>query len=171
MKFLTELLAKNHSKAKFSCGNDLLDNYLHRQAGQDVKRKLTACFVSIDAKSGLIQGYYTLSNSRVPLAQVPESFRKKLTPSYTAVPTTLLGRLAIDQKYQGKGLGKLLLIDALKRSYFTGEQIGSYSVIVDPIDSAAQQFYEKYGFIQFPDSGKMFLAMTTVELVERFDLL
>lgn len=161
--FLTELLAKHHPKSKFSCGNEQLDNYLYRQASQDVKRKLAACFVYIDDETSLLKGYYTLSNSSIPLGQVPESFRKKLPRSYTAIPTTLLGRLAVDQDFQGKGLGKLLLIDALKRSYLTGELIGSYAVIVDPIDDAARRFYQNYGFIQLPKSGKMFLAMKTVK--------
>lgn len=163
--FITELLAKHHSKAKFNCGKKLLDNYLHGQANQDMKRKLAACFVCLDDESGLIQGYYTLSNNSIPLEKVPENFRKKLPPSYTSVPTTLLGRLAIDQRFQGQGLGKLLLVDALQRSYLNGQQIGSYAVVVDPIDAVAEHFYQKYGFILLPNSGKMFLAMKTAEVL------
>ncbi len=161
--FLTELLSKHHPKSKFSYGNEQLDNYLYRQASQDVKRKLAACFICIDDETSLLKGYYTLSSNSIPSGQVPESFRKKLPPSYTTIPTTLLGRLAIDQNFQGKGLGKLLLIDALKRSYLTGEQIGSFAVIVDPIDDAANRFYLNYGFIQLPHSEKLFLAMKTVK--------
>lgn len=166
--FLTQLLSKHHPKSKFSCGNEQLDNYLYRQASQDVKRKLAVCFVCFDEETSLLKGYYTLSNNSIPLEQVPDSFRKKLPPSYSSIPTTLLGRLAIDQDFQGKGLGKLLLIDALKRSYLTGEQIGSYAVIVDPIDDIAERFYRNYGFIELSHSGKMFLTMKTVKgLFER----
>jgi GNAT superfamily N-acetyltransferase len=92
-----------------------------------------------------------------------EEIVKKLPLSYKDLPATLLGRLAVDNRYQGQGLGELLLIDALKRSYDTSiTSIGSMAVIVDPIDDDAVKFYKKYGFILLPDSGKMFIAMDTV---------
>ena len=88
---------------------------------------------------------------------------KKLPPSYQDIPATLLGRLAIDSVYKGQGLGELLLIDALKRSYDVSKSnVGSMAVIVDPIDENAVKFYEKYGFIRLPDSGKMFIAMESI---------
>jgi GNAT superfamily N-acetyltransferase len=73
-----------------------------------------------------------------------------------------LGRLAIDKSQQGKGIGKVLLIDALKRSYGISHEIGSFAVVVDPINLEAENFYEKYDFIKLPDSGKMFIAMKTL---------
>jgi len=88
-----------------------------------------------------------------------------LPKSYTSIPTTLLGRLAIDIKSQGKGIGKILLIDALKRSYEIAKEIGSFAVVVDPIDEEAEKFYQKYGFIKLPDSEKMFIAMNTLKLL------
>jgi GNAT superfamily N-acetyltransferase len=73
-----------------------------------------------------------------------------------------LGRLAVDLKYQGKGVGAILLIDALKRSYELTQLIGSFAVVVDPLNKKAEEFYAKYGFILLPDSKKMFLAMKTI---------
>jgi len=160
--FLTESLNPKHDKTKFCCGKILLDSYLQKQASQDVKRKLSACFVITDRSNSLIRGYYTLSNNSIPLNQVPENFRKKLPKTYKSIPTTLLGRLAIDKNEQGKGIGKILLVDALKRSYLLSKDIGSYAVIVDPLDTEAKSFYAKYGFIELPDSGKMFLPMKTI---------
>ena len=71
--------------------------------------------------------------------------------------------MAIDANFQGKGVGKLLLIDALRRSYEISKSIGSFAVVVDPIDKDAEQFYAKYGSIKLPDSGKMFLPMNTIK--------
>ena len=159
---LTEPLNSNHRKKEFSCGNDMLDNYLHKQANQDIKRKLSACFVLNDRETDLLKGYYTLSNSSIAQEIIPNEFRKKLPNSYKSIPTTLLGRLAIDDRFQKQGIGKLLLVDALKRSYQTSKKIGSFAVIVDPIDKDAERFYGKYGFIKLPDSGKMFLPMSTI---------
>ncbi len=88
---------------------------------------------------------------------------KKLPESYTSVPATLLGRLAIDIKYQGKGFGEVLLIDMLKRSYDISKEIGSFAVVVNPIDEEAERFYEKYSFIKLPDSGKIIIAVRTLK--------
>ncbi|OFX18977.1 MAG: GNAT family N-acetyltransferase [Bacteroidetes bacterium GWA2_31_9b] len=162
---ITESLNSAHNRKKFCCGKPMLDNYLHRQASQDVKRKLSVCFVFLDKSDSLIKGYYTLSNNSIPLEFVPDSFIKKLPKSYTSIPTILLGRLAIDINYQGQGIGKLLLIDALKRCYLLSKSIGSFAVIVDPLDTEAETFYSKYGFIKLPDSGKMFLPMKTISLL------
>ena len=167
MKKLIELLSKKHKKKEFECGKETLDDYIHKQAGQDVKRKLSACFVWEDIQSGYIQGYYTLANSSIPLNIIPERWRKKLPPSYSSIPTTLLGRLAVDKRFQGKGIGQILLVDALKKSYEISEDIGSFAVVVDPLDREAETFYEKFGFIKLPDSGKMFIAMRTLK--ELFD--
>ena len=163
MKELTESLNSTHRKKEFSCGKEMLDNYLHRQANQDIKRKLSACFVLNDKEKNLLKGYYTLANNSIPQNLIPDQFRKKLPNSYRAVPTTLLGRLAIDHRYQGQGIGKLLLIDALRKSNEISKSIGSSAVVTDPIDGDAERFYDKYGFIKLPDSGKMFLPMNTIK--------
>jgi GNAT superfamily N-acetyltransferase len=163
MSYLTEPLDSKHNRNNFNCGKDLLNNYFWTQAKQDVKRKLSACFVLINNETGKISGYYTLSGSSISNDLIPESFKKKLPKSYLSVPTILLGRLAIDKGFQGKGIGKLLLIDSLKRCYDTSKSVGTFAVIVDPLDKEAERFYEKYGFISLPDSGKMFLSMKTIE--------
>ncbi len=163
MRYLTEPLNTKHDRINFSCGKDLLDNYLWRQAKQDVKRKLSACFVLIDTEVDRISGYYTLSSNSISNELIPDSYRKNLPKSYSSIPTILLGRLAIDKEFQGKGIGKILLIDSLKRCSDTTDSIGAFAVIVDPIDEDAERFYNKYGFTKLPDSGKMFLPMKTIK--------
>ena len=110
-------------------------------------------------------GYYTLSNNGIPLDVLPPERRKKLPSSYTYIPVTLLGRLAVDKRFQGRGSGIWLLMDALKRSYEVSQHIASYAVVVDPLDLAAVHFYAKYGFIELPGSGRMFLPMKTLAAV------
>jgi hypothetical protein len=163
MTYLTKLLAAGHDKPAFSCGNDMLDNYLHKQAKQDMKRKLSACFIFSDDDKE-IKGYYTLSGASIQRSQLPESIVRKLPPSYNDLPVTLLGRLAVDIKVKRQGIGQLLLIDALRRSFETSAiSIASMAIVVDPIDDDAASFYARYGFISLPDSGRMFIAMNTVE--------
>ena len=163
MSYLTEPLESKHNRKEFSCGKDLLDNYFWKQAKQDIKRKLSTCFVIADKKTNLVSGYYTLSSNSISNEVIPEYFKKKLPKSYSSIPTILLGRLAIDKNYQGKGIGKVLLIDSLRRCFEISDSIGIFAVVVDPLDDEAEEFYEKYGFIKLPDNGKMFLPMKTIK--------
>jgi len=131
MSVKIDLLNSTLNKKDFSCGAAMLDNYLHTQASQDVKRKLCVVFVLFE--DTVIKGYCTLSNASIPAELLPEAIKKKMPGSYHALPVTLLGRLAIDTKFKGQGLGGILLTDALKRSFaVAGESIGSIGVVVDP---------------------------------------
>ncbi len=165
MSVRIELLNASFNKKDFSCGKDMLDDYLHLQASQDVKRKL--CVVFVMAEENIIQGYYTLSNAAIPTELIPEAIQKKMPRSYKSLPVTLLGRLAIDKNFKGKGLGAILLIDALKRCYEIGSKsVGSIGVVVDPLDDDAIAFYERFGFVLLPTSGKMFLPMADIAKLE-----
>lgn len=160
--YVTQPLLSRHRKNAFSCGKTPLDIYLKQYASQDIKRKLAVCFVLADREDEVL-GYYTLSNASVPRSLLPEKIQKRVPPGYHDLPTTLLGRLAITQSAAGQGLGELLLLDALKRSYDVSmHSIASMAVIVDPIDKQSSRFYEKYGFITLQDSGKQFLPMKTI---------
>ncbi len=164
MSYLTSLLSTTHVRENFSCGKEILDNYLHRQAKQDVKRKVSACFILSD--DGIkVKGYYTLSNTSINRDLLPASIIKKLPPSYKDLPATLLGRLAVDTSFKGQGIGTMLLMDALKRSFDNLTTIASTAVIVDPLDEEAIAFYQHFGFILLPDSGKMFITMTQLEAI------
>jgi predicted GNAT family N-acyltransferase len=153
-------LQSGFNKKDFSCGKDMLDNYIQKQASQDLKRRLSAVFAMVD--DSRVIGYYTLSSTSVSRELVPEDVQKKMPPSYHDLPATLLGRLAVDQNYKGQRLGEYLLMDALKVALDASEKhIGSMALIVDPLDEDAEAFYAKYDFIKL-DSGKMFLPMQTI---------
>ncbi|WP_304067861.1 GNAT family N-acetyltransferase [Pedobacter glucosidilyticus] len=155
-------LEKKHDKSKFTCGYELLDNYIRKQARQDVNRDLSACFVLVD-NHDTVKGYYTLSANSIKREEFLDDLAKKLPPSYTELPTILLGRLAIDESIKGNGYGEKILLDALNRSLAISESMDSIAVVVDPIDEKAQNFYLQYGFILLPTSGKMFLPMKTIK--------
>ena len=161
MSFAVKLLTSTHDKAEFSCGKELPDNYIRHQARQDMKKKVAVCFVLAD-NNKQIKGYFTLSNSSIPRSLLPEFISKSL-PKYEDLPVTMLGRLDVDIRFQGMGIGSLLLFDALKRCYETSSKsVASMAVVVDPIDQEATDFYSKYGFILLPDSKRMFLPMSTI---------
>ncbi len=164
MELQTVVLAKHHIREEFSCGHEILDEYLKKQANQDIRKRLAMCFIlSDEPKDNRVKGYYTLSNSSIPREYIPDDLQRRFPQAYKVIPATLLGRLARDRNFTKQGLGEKLLIDALYRSYLASRELGSFAVVVDPIDEFAEQFYAGYGFTKLPDSGKMFLPMKTIE--------
>ncbi len=161
--FVIEALNKQHNRGDFSCGVDVLDNYLKKNSRQDRRKNLAATFVLVDeTQNNAVAGYYTLSAFAFDQQELPSKVSQKL-PHYRLISATLLGRLAVAQKYQGKNLGKALLFDALKRSYRQSQQIASYAVVVDAKDEAAVQFYKRHGFLLFEERpNRLYLAMGTI---------
>ena len=142
-------------RAGFDCGVEPLNRYFKELVTQDVARKLATCFVATDlaagAASGLSSqlskitplGFYTLSSASVSMQDLPSALTKKL-PRYPSVPAVRLGRLAVSVQAQGRGLGSILLIDAIERTQRS--DIAAYAMVVDAKDEAAAQFYEHFGF-------------------------
>ena len=156
-KIHVQLFDKNHVRKDFSCGNSRLDNYIKDRAIKDSKYNISITNVLI--QDNIIIGYYTLSSYSIKPSIIPESIISKL-PKYNVIPATLLGRLAVDQKYHGKGYGEHLLMHAMEKSLIASSEIASMALCVDAIDDTAKKFYQKYDFIQFKDSEtKMSIPM------------
>ncbi len=165
---IIEPLGKSHDRAALSCGTEQLDRYIRQQAAQDERNHVAAVFVLASPGSTSIIGYYTLSAFTVLLRDIPENQRKHL-PRYPQVRAVLLERLAVDARNTGQGWGKVLLIDALRRSLAHSQQIAAMAVVVvDAIDESAQRFYAKFGFVPLLDPDdeherRLFLEMKTIE--------
>jgi predicted GNAT family N-acyltransferase len=161
-KFTIEPLQSKHERTGFSSGVEALDVYLHKQAGQDLRRRAAVPFV-ITPDGKTIAGYYTLSQFAVELDLVPYELAKRLA-RYSMISATLLGRLAVSSAFRGRRLGATLLLDALHRSLRLSSQVASAGVIVDAKDVSAITFYKKYGFIEMPKvERRFFLPMGTIE--------
>ncbi|MBF0317453.1 MAG: GNAT family N-acetyltransferase [Nitrospirae bacterium] len=163
LKPVIKPLGKHHDRAAFDCGVEALQHYIREQAGQDMQRKIAATFVLVGDTSAAIVGYYTLSSTSVNIVELPEQVARKL-PRYPMMPATLIGRLAVGRHYQGRGYGKFLLADALRRCLIATEQVGSVAVIVDAKDDKAKAFYEHFQFIPLVNySHRLFLPMVVIE--------
>jgi ribosomal protein S18 acetylase RimI-like enzyme len=157
-----EPLGPHHDRTSFSCGEPALDAYLQRQASQDVRRRVTQVFVAVGDAPEKIAGYYSLSAASFEKAGLPPALAKRL-PHYP-VPAAVLGRLAINRKHQGRGLGETLLLDAIRRVLRAGTAIAIYAIIVDAKNERAQSFYERYGFRPFAgEPRRLFLPLATLE--------
>jgi GNAT superfamily N-acetyltransferase len=161
-KYQIEPLDPGHDRRWFSCGVPDLDIYLRERASQDAKRHVAATFVVLE-DAPMVLGYYTLCQQVISLGEVPAVLAKKL-PRYPLLPATLVGRLAVDSRRQGEGLGSLLLMDALHRSWQAAKAVASYAVRVDATDEKASDFYLRHEFLPFPcERLKLFFPMADLD--------
>ena len=148
-----------HDRAAFASGEPALDGYLKQRAGQDIRRYLASMYVACPASDDQIIGYVTLSNAVIDINSLPPSTKLP----YAVLPASLIGRLAVDLRWQGHGLGRRLLMHALAACLEQSYSIGSAFVLVDAKDEAARGYYEQFGFVCFEDAPlKLYLPMATV---------
>jgi len=150
--------SKKHNREDFDCGVESLNTYIARFAKQDHKRDLSRTFVLAEEKQ--IIGYYSISAHSVSRAFLPESIK---VGGYDDIPFILLGRLAIDKRYQGQGLGGTLIFDAFKKTADLAKSIGIFGVIVDSINEKSTRFYEGFEFRKLSSNAKrLFLPMDVI---------
>jgi hypothetical protein len=155
-----ELLRAHHDRRGFFCGKESLDQFFQRQVTQDARRHLATPFVMV-MPDGPIGGFYTLSSTALRLGELPEDIARRL-PRYPLIPATLIGRLAIDQRYHGQRWGSFLFLDALYRC--SRSKVASFAVIVDAIDDEARGFYVHHSFLPLPDSPyRLFRRMSDID--------
>ncbi len=133
-----------HDTASFSCGNELLDRWLIRYAGQNERRDAARTFVAT-TDGPTVCGYYTLIAGQLEHDEATLQARKGLSPHFP-LPVAILARLAVDSGHQGQGLGAMLLNDALGRVCRASEQVAVRTVVVHAVDDGAATFYERFGF-------------------------
>lgn len=151
-------------RAGFCSGSGPLDRYFHELVAQDVKRRVTACFVAT-ASRGQSAAYYTLASASVLLSDLPSNLARKM-PRYPSVPAVRMGRLAVANQFRGQGLGAGMLADALRHAL--AAEIAAYAMIVDAKDAEAAAFYEHHGFMALPERAMtLFLPLAAVRALLR----
>ena len=131
----------------FDSGEESLDRYLSDRALTNHLADLGRCYVCIDGDTDKVLGYYTLSAVAVEHADLPGRVRRNAP---APVPAVLMGRLAIDTKAQGSGLGKFLVRDAILSTLAAADRIGVRVLLVHALHEQAATFYEKLGFKRSP---------------------
>lgn len=156
-------LASQHVRAHFACAKRDLDEWLIRQAGQQERKHNTRTFVAVDPIDGQsVVGYYATSTYRLDLDEAASAFGvgKRRYP----VPAVLLARLAVDKRWEGRGIGRQLLRHALTGIAHASRAIGFEVVVVHAIDDEAATFYGRYGFIRF-EGHRLHLFLPTKDLL------
>jgi ribosomal protein S18 acetylase RimI-like enzyme len=156
--FFIELLGA-HDREGFSCGTESLDRYFQSQVTQDVRRHVTNCFVAIEANTRIVAGFFTIAAASIPTPDLPEAVKRRL-PRYPSLPAIRVGRLAVDRRFRGRGLGGALLADAAARGL--ASEVAAYALLVDAKDDDAVAFYEHHGFQKLASQPRsLFLVLAT----------
>ena len=159
--FRLETLGREHDRSAFACGEAALDRYFQTQATQYVRRRIANCFVAIARDSGTIAAFYTIAAAGLPFQDLPEAEARRL-PRYPTLPAVRIGRLAVDRRYQGQGLGAAVLADAARRVMQSPPAV--FTLLVDAKSEAAVQFYERHGFQRLVSAPMtLFLPLATAE--------
>lgn len=150
----------DRDRSHFSSGAPSLDRYLRERASQDVRRLMASCFVVVEDASQRLAGYYTLAATSIPATELSIEIVKRL-PRYPVLPAALIGRLAVDRDFQGRGLAGALLADAALRVLASDTR--AFALIVDAIDANAAKFYRHQGFQAFASRPlSLFLPLGTI---------
>jgi predicted GNAT family N-acyltransferase len=158
-----EPLGEQHNRAAFSCGVDALDRYFQGDPiRQDVSRKVTNAFV-LTPDGKFVAGFYTLSPISILSVDLPPALARKLPRR--PIGATLIGRMGRDLSLRGKGIGEMLLLDALHRTWLASKLVSSWAVVVDAKEGS-RDFYLENEFIPFAtQSSRLFLLMKKIDLM------
>lgn len=154
--------SRRFDRSGFCSGKSELDEWLIKYARQSESRFETRTFLAVETETMRVVGYYSSRVSLVKPNEADQSLLSSFSHKYP-LPAYLLAKLAVDEEFQSRGLGSLLLAHALRRAVEINANTGLQLVVVDAIDNDAAAFYLRYEFARFRDSSSsLFLPMKTV---------
>lgn len=140
-------LTPDHGLAEFQCGEGALDAWLRERALANLLNAASKTYVVCPAGSSRVVGYYALAMGQILNQDTTGPMRRNM-PRH--IPAVILGRLAIDQAWQGHGIGRALLADAVARAQRAAGEVSARLVVVHAISPAAEAFYQHHGFTRLP---------------------
>lgn len=151
-------LSAAHRVAEFDCGREALNAFLARYALTNQAMQGAQTYVALEDGKPEVLGYYSLAVGQVQHEDAPERLTKGLARH--PVPVMILARLAIDQSWQGRGLGQGLLRDAILRTLQAAEIAGIRAIVVHAKDEPARAFYAHFGFTSWAENTlQLFLLL------------
>jgi GNAT superfamily N-acetyltransferase len=138
-------LTDGHDLAPFDCGEATLNDWLRQRAAKNERSGASRTYVLCDGSA--VIGYYCLATGAIDHADAPNPLRRNMPDP---IPVLVLGRLAIDRRYQNRGLGRALLRDAVLRAVKVAEIAGVVALLVHALSPEARRFYHSCGFVELP---------------------
>jgi GNAT superfamily N-acetyltransferase len=145
--FRLESLRRDHARRQFRCGEHAVDDWLATKALQHQEKHLWATKVLVD-EADVLAGYYTLATGQVDFSDLPADVVKRLPRRL--LPVAILAWLGVSTAHQGRGLGSLLLAQALRDCFEAGKTFAFIAVVVDCLNDAAKRFYQRWDFQELP---------------------
>lgn len=150
-------LISTHVVTDFDCGVDSLNEWLSKRAWKNQAIGASRTFVVTNGK--IVIGYYCLSSAAIDRIELPKAKQRNMPDP---IPSVLIGRLAVERRYQGQKIGLSLLQDAIYRIIAASQSIGIAYILVHALDDAAKRFYEINGFVAIPEQPlTLFLSVAT----------
>ena len=140
-----EPLNDEHQVDSLDSGEPVLNDWLRRRARANQASGASRTYVVCEGK--LVVAYYALASGAIAQSAVPGRFRRNMPDP---IPVVVLGRLAVDRRYQGQGLGRALFQDAARRVAQAADAIGIRGIVVHAISEEARKFYITLGFDPCP---------------------
>ncbi len=148
-----EPLTDAHEVADFDCGEPTLNIWLQRRALANQASGASRTFVVCREQHAV--GYYALAAGGIASTEAPGRARRNMPDP---IPMMVLGRLAVDRRGQGQGLGVLLLRDAVARTQRVAVEFGIAGIVVHAISEEAKRFYQRWGFVEAPNHPMTLIA-------------
>ncbi|SCZ51516.1 hypothetical protein SAMN02982990_00140 [Photorhabdus luminescens] len=145
-----EPIGKHHDRSAFDCGDEALNQFLHRHARQSHEKGGAKTYLAVSKNNEKILGYYSLSPASIAYKRAPEVIKRGLARH--DVPVFRLGRLAVDLSVQSQGLGGQLLLAAGRRCLLVAVQAGGVALLIDAKNERVAQWYASYGAIPLSDA-------------------
>jgi predicted GNAT family N-acyltransferase len=150
-----EPIGRHHERATFDCGDDMLNQFLHRHARQSHEKGGAKTYLAVSDSTQKVLGYYTLSPACIAYERAPEVIKRGLARH--EVPVFRLGRLAVDISAQGQGLGGQLLLAAGGRCLLVAMQAGGVALMIDAKSDQVARWYASYGAVPLLDAPLLLL--------------
>lgn len=144
--------AARHDRAAFTCGLDRIDNFLKITASKYLAGDIGRIYVATEKEGGRLVGFYAVGPHSIDASELAPEMKKRL-PSYDRISAYYLSMIGTHSDVQGKGVGSLLLADALKRCMEAADKMGGRFVVLDAINEDAARLYARYGFLELPSLG------------------
>lgn len=155
-----------HAIGEFDCLEDSLNVFIKQYAGQGHKNYTSRTYCLVDESDQgtkkKIVAYYSLASGSLPIAEMSVEHKKALSAYVNPLPVIVIGRLAVDKSYRGKRYGEIALMDALERALDLSSKLGTCAVVVDALNDAAANFYQRYGFLNL-QGNKYFIPMKAIK--------
>lgn len=154
-------LAAEDDRTAFDCGRESLNQWFERHAWRNQEAGVTRTSVVCDPDTGAIAGYVSLAATHIERAWLPKAEQRNRPDP---LPAALLGQLAVDRRYQGRGYARSLMFFALTTAVRFSNDIGCFCVLTHPLDDGVRAFYRAFGFEDLPFDPERSMAVRIVDL-------